>query len=573
MTKKERILVIDDEAEMREMLHYALSTEGYDVDTACDGKEGIEKLSNRRYAVLITDIKMPGMDGINVLKRAKKIDPELQIIIMTGYASIESAINALQEGAFNYLNKPFDNITKVHITVKRAVEKRRLQGVVDLYEVSKDVFLSLDPEHLYPRIVLAAMRALAADDASLMLHNEEGQLVIVASHGLSEEIKETTRLNLGERVAGYVASTGKAEVFIGSVADDARFENLHLKDRKEIKSSIVYPLQLDAMIFGVLNINRTTKDDHFQPSDLHKTAIFASLVTLALENSRLYKQLASNIKRLEDTQIQLVQSEKLASVGQLAAGIAHEINNPVGFITSNLGTLAKYVGIFKKLLAEYKILDSTIQDSKAEHVQAIRKRIEKIRQKEDLAAILDDVGELLSESKEGATRVKEIVQGLQSFARIDQAQLKEADINEGIEATLKIIWNELKYKCKVHKSLEKIPKIRCYPSQLNQVFMNLLMNAAQAIPERGNITIETKATDTHIIIRISDTGTGIPPEHLAKLFDPFFTTKEVGKGTGLGLSISHGIVQMHNGTIEVESEVDKGTTFTIHLPLEGIRDE
>jgi signal transduction histidine kinase len=155
---------------------------------------------------------------------------------------------------------------------------------------------------------------------------------------------------------------------------------------------------------------------------------------------------------------------------------------------------------------------------------------------------------------------------------MDESQAKEADINEGIEATLKIVWNELKYKCAVNKSLKPLPRIRCYLGQLNQVFMNLLVNAAQAIPEKGEINIETETINGHIVIRISDTGSGIPPEIIPKLFDPFFTTKPAGKGTGLGLAISSGIIQKHNGTIDVESTIGKGTTFTIRLPLHGVPD-
>jgi two-component system NtrC family sensor kinase len=165
--------------------------------------------------------------------------------------------------------------------------------------------------------------------------------------------------------------------------------------------------------------------------------------------------------------------------------------------------------------------------------------------------------------------VAEIVQSLKSFARIDEAQLKEACINEGLEATLKVVWNELKYKCQVHKNLGVVPPIRCYPGQLNQVFMNLLINAAQAIPVKGDITIETKTDGDHVVVRVSDTGGGIPPEIINRIFDPFFTSKEVGKGTGLGLSVSHGIVEKHGGTIAVESKVGTGTTFTIRLPIEG----
>ncbi len=277
--------------------------------------------------------------------------------------------------------------------------------------------------------------------------------------------------------------------------------------------------------------------------------------------------------RLQENQKQLVQSEKMASIGQLAAGVAHEINNPVGFIKSNLGTLAEYVGTFKALLHGQEGLLEAAEANDAARMVECAEFLRNLREGEDLDFVLVDVDQLLSESRDGTDRVRDIVLNLKSFARLDEAELKDADINEGIEATLKIVWNELKYKAEVTKDLKPLPRIRCYPGQLNQVFVNLLVNAAQAIPERGEIRIVTEAEPGEVRICISDTGTGIEPEVLPKLFDPFFTTKDTGKGTGLGLSISHGIVEKHGGRIEVDSAPGKGTTFTVILPIEGVADE
>ena len=249
-----------------------------------------------------------------------------------------------------------------------------------------------------------------------------------------------------------------------------------------------------------------------------------------------------------------------------------EINNPVGFVMSNMGTLAGYVAAFKEVIGEYEKLAAAVSNEDGGVHSRILTGIEEIRTREELAYIMEDVDKLLAESADGAERIRDIIQNLRSFARMDEGQLKEVDINQGIEATLKIVWNELKYKCNVNKNLGDIPRIPCCPGRLNQVFMNLLVNAAQAIEERGDITIETEALNSSVVIRITDTGRGIRPEHLSRIFDPFFTTKGIGKGTGLGLSISHGIIENHNGTIDVESELGKGTTFTIRLPIEGAED-
>ncbi len=297
------------------------------------------------------------------------------------------------------------------------------------------------------------------------------------------------------------------------------------------------------------------------------------------ERRRLEEKLEERSRSLEDinkklmtSQSQLVQSEKMASIGQLAAGVAHDINNPVGFVMSNLGTLAEYLQTLRTALDAYRALAAHIDDDHDDERTRLRAEIASIEAREDLGFILEDAIQLLDESQDGAKRIKEIVQNLRSFARLDEAQVAEVDLNKGIESTLNIVWNELKYKCTVTRDYGDIPTLRCFPGQLNQVFMNLLVNAGQAIEEKGEISIKTWVDDDEIHVRISDTGQGIPTENLSRLFDPFFTTKPVGKGTGLGLSVSYGIVQKHGGRIEVASEVGKGTAFTVSLPLVGATD-
>lgn len=280
------------------------------------------------------------------------------------------------------------------------------------------------------------------------------------------------------------------------------------------------------------------------------------------------EQMLAN-QQLKQTQSQMVHQEKMAGLGQLAAGVAHEINNPVGFIMSNLSTLGEYIDTFKSFFDVYENVLTAVEDKDSQQLKAHLKTVEELKTSEDLEFVLNDVEQLLSESVDGAERVKDIVSGLRNFARLDEAEVKEANINEGIESTLKVIWNAIKYKAEVVKELDELPNLVCYPAQLNQVFMNLLTNAAQAMDERGEISVRTYLESGNIMIAIKDAGKGIAPEHLDKLFDPFFTTKPVGTGTGLGLAISHGIIEKHNGKIAVQSEVGKGTTFTIALPIEG----
>lgn len=265
---------------------------------------------------------------------------------------------------------------------------------------------------------------------------------------------------------------------------------------------------------------------------------------------------------LKSTQSQILQQEKMATIGQLAAGVAHEINNPVGFVRSNLGTLGKYAARLGEFISVQAEVAATCADAeKADDLTALRKKLK-------IDHVLQDITDLVNESIDGVERVKNIVQNLKSFSRVDQAERGMVNINDCIDDTLNIVWNELKYKTTVNKEYGQLPLTRCYPQQLNQVFMNILVNAAQAIEKQGEITIKTWAENNLIFIAISDTGSGIPENIRERLFEPFFTTKDVGKGTGLGLSIVYDIVtKKHNGTISVASEIGKGSTFTVELPV------
>ncbi|HEX5394658.1 MAG TPA: ATP-binding protein [Rhodocyclaceae bacterium] len=273
-----------------------------------------------------------------------------------------------------------------------------------------------------------------------------------------------------------------------------------------------------------------------------------------------------NIK-LKQAQSQLLQSEKMASVGLLAAGVAHEINNPVGFVLSNLNSLGEYMRDFLHLLEMYERLEAALPESKRDEVKDLKSKI-------DLPFLKEDVVSLLAESHNGIERVRKIVQNLKDFSRADTSDdWKLDDVHAGLESTLSVVWNELKYKCEVRKEYGKLPLIECRLPELNQVFMNLLVNASHAIEKKGVITIRTGVQDKEAWVEIADTGCGMKPEVVEHIFEPFFTTKPVGKGTGLGLSVSYNIVQKHHGRIEVESTPGVGTSFRVCLPLEQPRRE
>jgi len=270
---------------------------------------------------------------------------------------------------------------------------------------------------------------------------------------------------------------------------------------------------------------------------------------------------------LKEAQEQLVQSEKMASLGQLTAGVAHEINNPINFVSANIKPLKEDLAEIMQCIQLY---EQAITENKLE---TFFEKVEEYKNKTGISFSIEEVKSLLRGIEEGAARTSEIVKGLRNFSRLDQNVVKKTKLNEGIESTLALLHSAYKDRVEIVKDLGQIPEVDCLPGQLNQVFMNIISNAVQAIPGEGKIFIKTWATDNLVKISIKDTGPGMSDETKKKIFDPFFTTKDVGKGTGLGLSISYGIIQKHNGKIEVESVKGEGAVFIITLPIQQIKNE
>lgn len=271
-----------------------------------------------------------------------------------------------------------------------------------------------------------------------------------------------------------------------------------------------------------------------------------------------YEKLSNTNEELKQSESQLVQSEKMASIGVLAAGVAHEINNPIGFIRSNLEVLEDYFTDIEKYYHEFN--DTLVSDEDKDNHKKLAKKYE-------LEFLFKDSPPLIKSSISGVDRVTEIVKSLKTFARVDQPDKALIDINEGLSATLNMVHNELKYCCQVHVDLQPLPNLHGFPGKLNQVFMNLLINAGQAMTDKGDIYVRSFMEDSNIVIEIEDTGSGIEAENIAQIFTPFYTSKPIGEGTGLGLSISHQIIEQHEGKITVKSEFGKGSCFSVYLPV------
>ncbi|PWB47723.1 MAG: histidine kinase [Nitrosomonadales bacterium] len=453
----------------------------------------------------------------------------------------------------------------------------KLSWVYQLYRLGQTSILRDRPQQVQHAILEHIVEGFGASSGTLALIEEDNQpLTIVAGIDIPEQVIGS-RIERGSGILGLVAETGQALLLNGDISNDARFKTTVVRDQSaRPRSAMCWPLKIEDRVIGALSINRKDADESYTETDLENGGVVVNLITVVIENTRLHRDQEKRIamlskmndeirsvnKRLEDAQNQLLQSEKMASIGQLAAGVAHEINNPVGYINSNLGTLQKYLRDLFEMLAAYEQAEPLL----AGHAEVLR-NIGALKEKLDIGYLKEDVFALMGESQEGIARVRKIVQDLKDFSHVDEAEWQWADIHKGIDSTLNIVWNEIKYKAEVIKEYGSLPDIECLPSQLNQVFMNMLVNAAHAIEEHGTITLRSGVKGEEVWVEFSDTGKGIPQENLNRIFDPFFTTKPVGKGTGLGLSLSYSIVQKHHGRIEVSSEAGKGATFRIWLPV------
>lgn len=413
----DRILIVDDSASMRKVFSAYLSNK-YICEDASSVMEAFGLLAEREYSLVITDMLMPGLSGIELLRKVIENYPYTAVIIISGINQPQRALDAVRLGAFDYLIKPCE-MEVLGMTVERAIERR-----------------------------------------TLLLNARQ------------------------------------------------------------------YKLDLEA------------------------------------RNNELAR---SNAER-EKLQSQIVQNEKMASLGQLVAGIAHELNNPVGFIYGNIDILKQTLGDLRELLDFYNAAPLTAE---------IKRKAEEVKQKIHYDLLIEDLDVMIGDFREGAERIRDIVQNLRVFSRLDDDGFTKTDINEGIDSSLRLLSRYYRSdKIQLIRDYEKLPLVDTFSGQLNQVWMNLLVNAAQAVEEKGGrVRVATRLVDNSVIVEISDTGCGIPPEILNKIFDPFYTTKPVGEGTGLGLSISFSIVERHHGSIGVKSLVGRGTTFTVKIPVKYQPDE
>jgi signal transduction histidine kinase len=449
--------------------------------------------------------------------------------------------------------------------------RERLQGLVDrlfdrdrsryrqaVREISEAMVSMLSLGEIGDRILVALTDTMGVGRAMVLLFDESDKLLRpTAWRGDWEDDDINAEIPSEHPLWKHLWM--RREELVRSDFDDepdpeAREQCWDIYDTLEVE--LLVPILFGVDLLGVVAVGRKLSGERLASDDRQLLRTLANQSAIAIENAKAFDEIAklneslearveARTQELRDTQNQLMQSEKMSALGQLVAGVAHELNNPIGFVHANLQLLDEFIE---------KLATASSQGADTERIR-------------------EAITKLLLRSREGTERVKEIVQDLRTFSRMDQAELQTADLHEEIDRTLALMEPRLKNKIKVERDYGDLPEVKCYPGQLNQVFLNLLMNACDVLDQGGNIRISTERSPLGVRLEFHDDGPGIPLEVQSHIFDPFFTTKAVGKGTGLGLSLSHGIIERHGGRFLVYSDPGNGTSFVIDLPLDATPSE
>jgi two-component system NtrC family sensor kinase len=574
MDTRHRIVVIDDSATYLKILKTYLEREGYEVHAAMTGEEGLEVVGRVHPNLILCDYLLPGMKGDEFCKQVKLhgASRNIPIVMLTARGDREDITTGLDAGADDYIVKSQD----IDILLLRV--KNLLRTSVEVTEAPSDA------------PVLARQKVLTIDDDAFyraqiarMLTDEgyEVEQAGTGEDGLAAVARTTFDLILvdfvmpglqGDEVAREL-KRGEATREIPVILLTSRMDKQDMitglnagADDYIIKSTDVEVLKsrVKALIRRKYYQDENRRIQHELKAREFEAERAKMERDLAQEQARLADQLAQKNRVLEETnrklretQDALVQAEKMAALGQLVAGIAHEINNPLAFVFNNLVTIHRDAKDLIRGLDEYRLAVAAVPD--------LAGKLKEVEDDLELTTAQRELMQYVEDSREGLDRVKNIVLNLRNFSRLDEGETKVVDVTEGIESTLKIIAHLMKDRIDVEREYGPVPKVECYPGPLNQVFMNLLVNATQAIQSKGKITIRVSEAEGMVRVAIADTGCGIPAEVIQRIFDPFFTTKPVGAGTGLGLSTSYGIMQKHGGHIQVDSTPGLGSTFTVVL--------
>jgi len=513
-------------------------------------------LSQKSFDLVITDFSLPDGKGVELLSEDPASAPH-PVMLLTGQGDERVAVNTMKAGAVDYIVKSEETLRELPKTVNRILREWRnnlLRREMEQKLRQKQQELELQHQQLQSMFRQVAQ---GKEEWELTMDRLKDLVLLVDDSGRIRRANRAVCELSGMTYRDLIGSP-VADVFAHCRIGYAEASGPNLLIHEEVTGRW-FSMQIYQIAGTSIGPGLVLTGHDF--TEIHQ-------LNLRLEESnqglaRKSNELEEAYNQLQSTQAKILHQEKMATIGQLAAGVAHEINNPMGFILSNLSTLDKYLAKLKNYIDQQEQLLQEQTDT------AQRQQLQEQRRIARIDRILDDLDDLVAETIEGAERVKRIVGDLKGFSHFNQESEAPADLNEILESAVNIVWNEIKYKAELQRDYAQLPPIICHAHQLNQVFMNLLVNAAHAIEREGQILVRTWQEGADVFVSITDNGQGIPEELQQRIFDPFFTTKDVGQGTGLGLSISYDIVKEHRGEILIDSRPGRGTTMSVRLPVAG----
>lgn len=534
--RKLRILVVEDEELIAQGLQRYLQQLQYEVSAiVVTGEDAILQVRQNPPELVLMDITLSGkINGIQASRQIQSFS-HIPVVYITARADIEQWQEAKITEPFGYIIKPFE-LRELEVVLAAAFYK---------FYKEEEIFAISNSCHNYLESFGGIIMRSDLDFNPLFMH---GPVERIMGYKADEIIKGTPRLE-------DILHPEERPLFS---PDD------HQKLRTLPDFSMTKECRIVTRDNQTRWVRETIKNILNQSG---KPVMIERVIRDITDHKDLLCKLEEAKGSFQESQKQLLQLQKMAAIGQLAAGVVHEINNPMGFIGNNIEVLRQYIVEYAKMFKVFNNLSSSVTQGNIEEAKSTVQEAAQLAQEVNLEYIVSDIDKLLDHTQQGIERVKKIVMDLRTFVRRTDDILEMTDVEAVMEGIIGIVWNEIKYKAEIKKEYGKIPPVRCNAQEVGQVFINLLINAAQSIKEKGEITIRTYIADNQACIAISDTGCGIASKNLDKMFVPFFTTKGSGLGTGLGLSVSQGIIKRYKGDILIESQVDKGTTFTVIFPL------
>ncbi len=521
-----RILVVDDEPGIAQLCQRVLERAGFDVRALTNPTEAVDILQDQLFDLLLLDIRMPEMDGFQLMSIAKRQQPDLAVVIMTGFGTVETAIQALRQGADGLILKPFEDTTELLGSVNEALkvsqskrEIARLAALRPLFTITEALFSETDPERLLELILNALCGHLRCDHSGLYRKDSDSDLLRLVSKIGEPPLEETSSPDGGP--IGRADALGASQVVNSDGPGD---EQLQAALSDYGLGSVLSAPVVRSIEPGVILAARAAGEPNFTDADIEMFGILVRQASVALENARLYAELRAYVRQVEDSQQALIQTEKMAAVGRLTASIAHEINNPLQALRNCL-----HLAVHEELGLEQR-------------------------------------NDYLDLAQSELNRLMGTVQRMLDFYRPAPQSRELMDVNEILQRVLKLLQKQLdEQDIEVHASLSaELPKIRVVTNQIQQVFFNIILNAMDAMPDGGDLDVATQAENGHVDIYFQDTGPGVPEEVAEEIFEPFMSTRK--QGTGLGLSVSYNIVDAHGGSLGLLPERPGGACFRVRLP-------